>query len=541
LADHADQLPAVPHRLAPVVGAALIAILLWAVGLALWASPAVANDRFNLDPNTESVGNLIEDPAGNAYVGWMDSANGGTAMFCKIPAGGTCTHPQTLPIPGPGNVPDAVLPVFGSGSTVYAVGPGYIDHSVVIWTSTNGGESFGAGTVDTSGYPSMGQPNTVLLSGSNFLIGASHVGAGIGETPTDGLGGSSLTFKDPSLYSLDATLGLAGPGDPVEAYWEFVNSSPIQFYRYKGSGSLTSETDWAGPELVTAGEDPRLTGGAGGLFLLSADIAGSGEPEAVDVRKYAGTTFGAPVTLFSGPSFGAQDGGAIAESPAGQIAVAWPTGSGSSERMQLFTSTDGGLSFGSVGAIARIGEGYETGVNAQMTLSDAGGGWLTYRDSEGLQVADLSPLVEPTSTGSSSGNPAPPAKSVPAPPAESVPAPYGGATKTTTTAVGGELLTLKVPKACLAAAQPFYVGVGKEKRHRIAKQLHTSINVSKVTFTFDGLKKTLKKKPFRWLIRPPVLAAGHPYIVKARVTVSIDKHGVKKKLVKTLEGQVSLC
>jgi hypothetical protein len=116
-----------------------------------------------------------------------------------------------------------------------------------------------------------------------------------------------------------------------------------------------------------------------------------------------------------------------------------------------------------------------------------------------------------------------------------------GATTTTTTPVGGELLTLKVPKACLTAEQPFYVGVGKEKRHGIAKQLHTSIKVSKITFTFDGLKKTLKKKPFRWLIKPPALAAGHPYIVKARVTVSVDKDGKTKTVVKTLKGKVSVC
>jgi hypothetical protein len=552
LADLTDQLPTSRRRrrLHPgrPAGVALCAAIAAAIALMLCASAASANDLFTLDPNAVSSGHLIEDAAGNAYIGWVDGSGGTVEVpkFCKIPAGGTCTDPITLPIPAPAgdDIPDQVTPVLGTGSTVYAVGPDYIDHAVVIWTSTNGGASFNGGVIDTSGYPSQGEPNTVLLNGSEFWIGTSHVGVGIGDTPTNGIGGSELEFAAPSLFAGQATLGLASPGEPVEAYWEDENDSPISFYRYKGAGSVTTESDWAGPTLVTDGEAPRLAGGAAGLFLLSDDaLAAGGEPEAVHVRKYAGTNFGAPLTLLGGPAFGPQDGGAISESPDGHIAVAWPTGSGGTEAMQLFVSTDDGLSFAAAGPIARLGSGYETGVNAQISLNDDGAGWLTYKDEGGLQVADLAPLPAPAPAPPSTPTTAPatPAATPTKPKKPTTPAPYSGATKTISTPVGGENLQLKLPKQCLASLQPFYVGVGKAKRHGIAKALQTPIEVQKMTFSFDHLKKTLKKKPFRWLVKPPALTAGHQYLVKARVTVTIDKRGKKKSAVKTLKGAVSIC
>ncbi len=495
--------------------------------MAAWASPAAANDLFNLDSHAVSAGNLIEDSEGNAYVSWLDSASGPPneiPKFCKIPAGGTCTNPITLPIPGtPGkNEPDQVHPVFGSGDTVYVVGPSYIGSSVVIWTSTNGGESFNSGTVSTSGYTDQGEPNSVLLSGSEFLIGTSHVGVGFDATPVGGGASSGFDLNvENAVYSLDASLGLANPGNPVEVYWEFVNTSPIDFSRYKGSGSLTSASDWTEPAVVTKGEDPRLAGGSSGLFLVSDDISGaSSEPETVDVRKYTGSGFGGPLTLVSERAFGGQTGGAITQSPDGHLAVAWPSGSAGSAVMQLFTSGDGGASFGPATDIAHIGSGFLDGDNAQISLNNNGGGWLTYRDSEGLQVANLSPLTGP---------------------AQETPPPYSGKTHTITTPVEGNLLTLKVPGMCLEALQPFYVGVGKKARHRIARALRTKMKVAKVTFSFNGTKKTLKKKPFRWLITPGPLTPGQKYTVKARVTALVKKHGHTKRVVKTLKGQVSVC
>jgi hypothetical protein len=502
--------------------------------MALGAASASANNRFVLDAAATSAGNLAEDAAGNAYVGWMDE---GTPKFCKIPAGGTCTSPIVLPLHG-SHPPDQLHPVLGSGSTVYLVGPSYDGDDVEIWTSTNGGASFAAPVESTGGFSDKTEPNSVLLSGSDFLIGSSHPSAGFGETPVSGGTGTNFEFTSSSgPYSLQSNLALAAPGDPVEVWWEYLNSSPVQFSRYKGTGSLTSESDGSAPATVTKGEVPRLAGGASGLFLLSNDYGAGSEATQVDVRKYSttGFTFGTPLTLSSGPAYDFQDGGAIAESPSGLTAVAWPQPTGESGgTMYLYVSSDGGASFAAVGPIAHIDPAYEDGDNAQLTINDAGGGWLTYLDEGGLEVADLTPVPAPPA-------PAPIAAVTPVPTKKTTPKAYSGATKTFGTPVGGEELQLKVPKECLATLQPFYVGVGKAKRHGIAKALRTPIEVQKMTFSFDHLKKTLKKKPFRWLIEPPALIAGHKYLVKSRVTVTVTSHGKKKSVVKTLKGAVSIC
>ncbi len=506
------------------------------LGLALWASPALANNRFVLDPHATSTGNLAEDAAGNAYVGWMDE---GVAKFCKIPPGGTCTSPISLPLHG-SHAPTQLHPVLGSGSTVYLVGPSYDGNDVEIWTSTNGGASFGAPVESSGGSPSVTEPNSVILSGSDFLIGGSHSNAWFGETPISGATGSDFDFSSSSgPYSLQESLGLAAPGDPVEAWWEWEGPNPIKFSRYKGSGSLTSSADWSTPAPVTDGEVPRLSEGTSGLFLLSDDYPlGSSSAELVDLRKYSNTAFdfGPPLILSTGAAYDTQTGGTVAQSPSGLVAVAWPQASGDTGTMDLYVSGNGGASFGAPTAIAHLGSDYGNGDNAQLTINNAGDGWLTYLDEGGLEVADLTTVPAPPA-------PAAPVTSVATPPApkKTTPKTYSGATKTISTPVGGELLTLKVPKACLQSLQPFYVGVGKEKRHGIAKALQTPIKVNKMTFSFDNLKKTLKKKPFRWLIHPPPLTARHQYLVKSRVTVTVTKGDKKKSLAKTLKGAVSIC
>lgn len=495
-----------------------------------------------LDSQATSPGHLVQDSAGNAYVGWTHrSAEADVAdapMFCKIPVGGTCAHPITLPIPGGSETTDevsGVYPVLGSGAIVYVVAPRYVKNDVVIWESTNGGESFNAGTITTSGYSGKSNPSNVLLSGSSLLIGAYNPGLGFSSAPAAGGTGGGFSFETIGTGGVDgSSLGLDSSGQLVDTYWELTEPDSVHFYRYKGASvsnetELDSEANWEGPIAVTNGYESKVSGGSAGLFLVSEDFGGgSSYPNVVNVRKYNGTSFGAPLTLASGPSFGLFTGGAIAQSPDGsRIAVAWPASSNESPDMRLFTSTNGGASFGSATDIAHIGDAYAGFDNAQLTIGNGGQGWLTFMDSSGLRVADLAPVA----------NSAPPPP--PAPP--KTPPTYKGKTHTSTAAVEGNLLTLKVPGMCLESEQPFYVGVGKKARHRVAKALRTKMKVAKVTFSFDGMKKTLKKKPFRWLITPGPLTPGKKYTVKARVTAVIRKHGHNKRVVKTLKGQVSIC
>ena len=108
-----------------------------------------------------------------------------------------------------------------------------------------------------------------------FLMATDHVGLGfglVGASQTSGT--TSFTFpgsKGIDLSDVDeSSLALDAQGDPVESF--ALRTIPrIGFYRYSGSGPITSASSWDGPTLVTDGYVARLAGGPAGLFLLSQD------------------------------------------------------------------------------------------------------------------------------------------------------------------------------------------------------------------------------------------------------------------------------
>jgi hypothetical protein len=506
----------------------LIAVLAIAAMLGL-AAPAAANDLFTLDPQATSAGHLAEDASGNAYVTWTRKASGGlpdSPMFCKIPPGGRCTAPIALPIPGAVDASDGVagvFPVLGPGSTVYVVAPRYVKNDVVIWTSTNSGQSFDAGTLNAGGYSNKSEPTNVLLSGSTLLIGAFNPGLGFSTTPAAGGAGANFEFASPGSGGVaTSSLGLDGSGNPVEAYWNLSDPYQMFFYRYKGSGTITTEANWEGPTAIGNGYETKLAGGASGLFLVSQDYSGGAYPSALDVRRYQGTGFGAPLTLANNSSIDLFAGGAIAQSPSGLVGVAWPgtRGGGQARVMRLFLSSNGGASFTETD-VAHIGDSYALGDNPQLALGNSGAGWLSFRDAGGLRMADLNPIA-----------PYVPPKLPP----------FKGKEKTIAKPVGDFELTLRLPKSCLQSQQPFYAGAGKRVRHKVAKALRSKLTLVKASFSFDGRKlKTLKKKPLKLLIEPGPLPAGSTHTVKVRVTAIARKHGHKKKVVRTLKGQITIC
>jgi hypothetical protein len=516
-----------PLRTAQLALLAALATL----AVAVIPTSAAANDLYTLDPNAVSRGSVIQDAAGNAYVGWSSEGVGTgpeVPKFCKIAPGAGCA-PVSLSIPGAASLSDsvsAVFPVFGPGSVVYAVGPRYARNDVIIWTSVDGGVTFDGGT-EINHYSSKTNPTDVFLSGSTFMIGAYNAGLGFSTAEVAGLGGGSIDFANPGSGGVaSSSMGLAGDGNPVIAYWNISDPPyPLLYYRYKGAGDINSQVNWEGPLAIGNGYEPELAGGPAGLFMASQDYAGGQYPSAITVRRYEGTSFGPARTLVNDASTDLFVGGAIAQSTGGRLAVAWP-GSRASDGayvMRLFSSTDGGGSFAE-SHVARIGEAYGLHNNADLAVNDNGAGWIVFTDRAGLRIADLSPIA-----------PGP----VPAAP---LPPIYKGKTKLVVKKAGPFLITLRLPKSCLQSNQRFFIGVGKRKRRALSKKLGGKLHFTKIVFIYDGKKlKVKKKKPFRYLVQPGPMVPGSTHVVKARVTAVLDLGKKEKKIKRVLKGKVRAC
>jgi len=378
-----------------------------------------------LDPNADSPASLAAGPGGALYLTWLRKGNPDDDMFCRIPAGGTCTSPRRLSLPGSTleDETDQPFPVVAPNGAVYVVAGRFIRDDVVVWASTNAGTSFGAPMVVPSGsFTNMTDVGDVVLSrttyagesgGANdsFLMATDHVGLGfglVGASQTSGT--TSFTFpgsKGIDLSDVDASsLALDAQGDPVESF--VLRTVPrIGFYRYSGSGPITSPSSWDGPTLVTDGYVARLAGGPAGLFLLSQDrpTIGSGQLD-VDIRKYdpATDSFGAPTTLAHVPTSTEYDGGALYEDPVtGEVVVDWPGDAAAGPAGgAVWTSSDGGSVWS--GPISLSGSspivsgptalesppgGYAVLDNSRLVLTTSGQAFVTYRDAGGLEVANL--------------------------------------------------------------------------------------------------------------------------------------------------------
>ncbi|HEY3866124.1 MAG TPA: hypothetical protein VGL54_08580 [Solirubrobacteraceae bacterium] len=452
------------------------------------ALPAVAqaNNLFSIDPQAESTGPIVTDSSGTGYVAWnREGSEVEQPMFCKIPRGDSCTDPiaLSLPVQSPQSADGVIQPfpvLGGAVGVVYVVGPRYNRDDTLIWTSTNGGESFTVKEIPTGSFPDKTGVGDVLFNPNfdaafpaatdeTFAIAGENPGIGYGNTSniTTESTPTSFTFADPGADVSGATLGfttktkvrLGHAAFPaVEAYWTDTTPYQVDFYRYPAKPAPETEAGgWEGPFTATDGYEPHLAGGPSGLFLLSTDLA-SGEPageqpSVIDVRKYNEATeaFEAPTTIANIPTDSGTlfTSGDIFQNPVtGALYVVQPVSENGEYVMRLWESTDGGQTFHGERDIATIGYGYE-GV-PRLAVAEDGHGWLTFKDYGGLEVADLNPLAFATT----------PIIGAPVPSPTPLPAPTPLPTTTTTTqsGAGSAGASITVPQGTAVSDQAHIAG-----------------------------------------------------------------------------------
>jgi hypothetical protein len=375
---------------------------------------SLARNSFTLDTSPDGSAALAVDSDGAGYFAWERTVAGSddVTVFCKVARGGTCTSPLVLPTPPLNPAPydstqvSAAFPVLGAGSTVYVVGPRYVASDVVVWTSTDGGATFGpAVQVAQSGSYLGSNATDVLAAGDSFDISSHNPGLNATSVPASGTGpahGADLTPPGGSTNITGSALGLDG-GNPVEAFSRANGTSPQTIFTTSdtGGGDPNAAASWSAPAQVTAGTLPSLAGGLAGLFLVSQDAKADGTYGPVDVRRYgADGSFGPPLNLQSDTS--GDNAGHIFETPlSGFLLVAWQgaTLDDGGTGIRLYRSTNGGASFVRVGDVGEGAPTYAIGPDSiRVAADEQGEGFVTFVDYGGgksnLRVADFSPIGE---------------------------------------------------------------------------------------------------------------------------------------------------
>jgi hypothetical protein len=397
---------------------------LWLYAMALscvlvGATPGIAGavNLFTLDSSPDGRAGVAVDSAGTGYFAWEHKVSGTSdeTRFCKLARGGSCTSPIILATPPLNPAPydsvdvSAAFPVLGAGSTVYVVGPRFVAGDVVVWTSTDGGATFGpAAQATQSGAYSGTNPTDVLMTGGDFFVSSHNPGLNFTAVPPGSppATGADLTPAGGLTNITGSSLGLAngGSGNPVEAFSMANGSQPqtLEFRSYSGTGDPNDAANWSAPAQVATGTMPSLAGGPKGLFLSSQDAA-NGTYTPVRVRKYTpGSGFGAPVTLQTDTSN--DNAGSIFQTPgSGQLLVAWQgiRRSDGGTAVHLYRSIDGGATFANVGDVAEGSPNYAIYPESiRVAAADDGQGFVSFVDYGGgqqvLRVADLAPIPELT-------------------------------------------------------------------------------------------------------------------------------------------------
>ncbi len=371
-----------------LLGALAIAVV---AGAAI-ASGASANDRFLLDKKAETPGHVVLKGNGTAYVAWSHAGgkHADHAEFCKIPKGGKCKDAMKLPLPSGNAVTESVAGAFPliDGDTLYVVAPRYVDNDVVIWQSSNGGQSFSSPTVLTGGYSNKTDPTDVILDQVVLLIGAHNPGLGFSYT---GIANGGYTFGATQGSVQGASL-VADPSiaNLYEAYWTQKKKYSVHYFTVPGVAS--TDTQWTGPIAVSKGYGGELTSGSNGNFIVTQDYTGGKYPKAVRVRGIDGSDVGPATTLAKDKKIDLLATGDISEAPNGHVAVAWPLEKRSGKMVLRLFESNNGKHFGKATPIAHLGNAFGIGDNLQLAYGSGGSGVTTFLNGSGLHLADLKKL-----------------------------------------------------------------------------------------------------------------------------------------------------
>ena len=302
--------------------AALAAVLL-APASARAATPLVAGQ--GEDPG------LAVDASGTAYLAWNGTEPSGTRSlhFCRLPRGATaCAGAATLAVPaGTYSLYRPFVAVSGPLVQVtqsrYGFAAGSFDQ-VIQFTSQDGGTTFDAGTpVGTITFN-----EAVNGPGGVSAVTFSTTGGGFFQRMAAGSAASALLSAD---HPYDGAVGVTPTGQLLTLFDDA--SGNAQFHLQSGAGDPNDPATWGAPVDIGVESYPRLAGGPAGLFLMGENAA-----RGLEVRKWNGTTFAAPVALGTGNE---APQAALTQDAGGRLHAVWPEFAADGIELHYAVSDDG--------------------------------------------------------------------------------------------------------------------------------------------------------------------------------------------------------
>lgn len=335
---------------------------------------------------------VLVDAAGTAHVVWVDNVDASGAdlpndllHYCRLPRGATaCSNPNQTPF-DPASTPTDDF----AGPRILQIGDGLVvltsrypavvqhpdgetsDRTLYASTSTDGGTTWSppaiVGTQQASG-------DAIVFGGAAPRIGV------VSDTETGGTAFQSVVpgqytraraILGPGDQAYDGSLALEG-GQPVTAFSDLGNRTYIR--RLPPGGDPADATAWT-TSVVEGAEEPRLTSGPKGLFLLSRE----GIQKPYVVRPVIDGVAGAPTPLEL-PSTSTGSARDLVQDPGGALHAVFGDGIGTV--LHATDSFDGGTSWSPLRVLATA-QGAFDGVRTAAAAD--GGGVAVYRkDPTGL-------------------------------------------------------------------------------------------------------------------------------------------------------------
>jgi hypothetical protein len=293
--------------------------------MAASAAPAAA-DPVVLGPGVQPA--VTVDRDGTAYVAWRGpEGNFSSLQFCRLPRGAAaCDVRRAIPVPGGESVARPFVHVDGANVHVvqhrYGIEGARFDE-LLLFTSLDGGATFAYGrSIGGRGFSdaAIGPGDALSIVGEHGFLayqrqpldGAPQATTRAALSPSHVYHGAIANFEQrPVIVAAD--LGSRG-----------------RVWRWTGQGDPHLAGNWSAQDIGHL-EYPRLAAGPLGLFMLA-----EGEADALEIRRFDGTTFAAGLRLatHAGWTDLAQDAG-------GRLHAFWYIASSDDLRIRYAISDDG--------------------------------------------------------------------------------------------------------------------------------------------------------------------------------------------------------